>query len=378
MLLRTILFTSVLAAFSACTTLRVDRILASSPGDWTTEGGSVSRANVSTGKIKPPLKEVWQYNAQAGIRAVPLVSDSTVIVATLNGEIQAVNLSNGKRIGYKAFESAVVGTPVLDGSSVILATAGKAETIVSYNLQRGRQNWAFHAGPVESSPLLYGGHVYVATVGGDVYCLQKETGEEVWKFEGEEKDRRKGFRSSPSTDGKLILFGSDSGTLYALNRTNGDIAWTLATGASIFASPVVSSHTVIVGNLKGILFAVDSERGTIRWTYDVGSPVYAAVAVDEALIYCSAANGTVYAIDSSGDLKWKFPTKAILNSAPLVSGDFLFVGSMDRVLYTLDRSSGKEVWRFQSEGRIRVSPVAWGDFLLVTSEDKFVTMLGPS
>jgi len=255
--------------------------------------------------------------------------------------------------------------------------AGKSETVISYNLVSGRKNWGFQAGPVESSPLLSGDHVYVTTVIGDVYCLVASTGNEVWKFEGGGKERLKGFRSSPSADETLVVFGSDDGNLYALDRTSGKEAWTRQTGGSIFAAPVLISNMAIVGNLKGSVVAVDMTNGEIRWTYDVGSPVYAAAASDGKSLFCSASNGTVYALDHGGRLKWKFSTKAILNATPLVTDGVLFAGSMDRVLYALDVLTGREIWRYTAEGRIRVSPVLWGNILLVTSEDKYITMLRP-
>ncbi len=374
--LRTAILIFVLTMTFGCVGLRVERFR-ESPADWITEGGSQSRTNSTSAQIRLPLEEVWQYNAQAGVRAVPLVRDSVVVVATLNGEIQAVNLSDGKRIGYKTFESAIVGTPVLRGSSVIFTMAGKSETVISFDLSSGKKNWGFEAGPVESSPLLSGDHLYVTTVRGDVYCLLASTGNEVWKFEGGGKERLRGFRSSPSTDGTLVVFGSDDGVLYALDGASGEEVWTRQTGGSIFAAPVLLSNMAVVGNLKGSVVAVDMTNGEVRWTYDVGSPVYAAAASDGRSLFCSAANGTVYALDQKGRLNWKFSTKAILNAAPLVTDGVLFAGSMDRVLYALDVLTGKELWRYTAEGRIRVSPVLWGNVLLVTSEDKYITMLRP-
>src|SRR5207248_9905189 len=39
-------------------------------------------------------------------------------------------------------------------------------------------------------------------------------------------------------------------------------------------------------------------------------------------------------------------------AAPLIVGDFLFVGSQDQRFYCLDKRTGKKVWQFETQDRI--------------------------
>lgn len=340
-------------------------------------GGMPDRGNAASGSIRPPLERIWQYNAQGGILGSPLVRDSVMILGTLHGEIQAVDLSNGKRLGYKVLGSAVVGTPVLDGSLVIVTLAGKQETLLAYDLRDGKPSWVFPSGSIESSPLVVDEFVYVTTLEGLVYCVQKRTGDEVWKFEMDQADSSP-LRSSPASDGSILVFGSDGGMLIALDRSSGTLKWKVETGASIFSTPVISSGIVVVGNLKGVVYGVDAHSGAIRWEFNTGSKVYSPAAASGTSVFVGSADGILHALDiRTGKQLWKFSAKSVINSAPLVTGSLLYVGSLDRTLYCLDRSSGEEVWTFKADGRIKVPPVLWGDILLVTSEDKYVTALRP-
>ena len=117
---------------AGCSGLRLKRSMLTRPGDWTMYGGGPSRTNVSQSIMRPPFREVWQYNALAGVSGTPLVRDSVMVVGTLHGEIQAVNVNNGKRLGYKVMEGAIVGTPVLDGTRVIFAMSDSRRALLPW------------------------------------------------------------------------------------------------------------------------------------------------------------------------------------------------------------------------------------------------------
>jgi len=383
-----ILLLSLLLA--SCSGIRIDRAFRAGPNDWTLYGGSPARANIAAVSLKPPFEEVWEYNALAGIAASPLVRDSMVVIATLNSEIQVVNLTTGKRLGYVALESAIAGTPALDGDGAIVPVAGGDVTLVSLSLRNSSErNWSIDLGPIESSPLLFDDAVYVTTMEGIAYCLKKKDGSEVWKYATGTDERRtpqrgtppwgKPVRSSPATDGQSIFFGSDDGNLYALEKASGSLKWKFNAGAPMFSTPVVSGKNVFVGTLGGVFYCIDASTGAMRWQYDAGAPIYGSAAANAQTAFVGASDGSCHAIDlATGKRVWKFQTKSGVNSAPLVAGELLYWGSMDRTLYVLDAQSGNEIWKYDALGRIKVPPVIWGEFLLVTSEDKYIVALRPT
>jgi outer membrane protein assembly factor BamB len=371
------LFLIVVAlTLAGCEGLRIDRLIKGTPQDWGTLGGSATRANQSVSVLRPPLNEAWQYNASGGILATPLVRDDIVLVCTLKGELHAVDIQNGKRIGFIALDGAVTGTPAWNGVMVYIPISNEDETIESVDLQNGSRNWAAKLGAAESSPMVYDKYLYVTSLNGWLYCLDISDGQEVWNFKTGTEIERRPIRSSPATDGSTIVFGCDDGCLYAVARSDGSRKWRFQTGQSIFASPIIVDGRVVVGSLDGRVYCLELSTGILVWSFDTKSRVFGNAASNGKFVFVGAADGTCCALDAaSGSLVWRFDAKSVINSAPLVVDDVLYVGSLDKNVYALDIRTGKQIWNFVADGRVKVSPVLWGSTLLVASEDSYVTAL---
>ena len=362
----------------SCAGLRVNRLLTVAPGDWTTMAGASTRTNRSSSIVIPPLVEAWQYNTIAGITATPLVRDSVIVLGTLNGEIQVVNFSNGKRISYVSLDAPIAGTPVWDGMNVIVPLSSANSSLISMSLKGLERPWSISIGPIESSPLILGEHVYVTTLEGKAYCVNLEDGSEVWKFKTEIKGNGKPIRSSPASDGETIFFGSDDGNVYAVGGKQGNLQWKFQTKGSVFANPIILEKQIVVGSLDGCVYCLQSENGKLVWTFDTKSMIYGAASTDGKRVFIGAANGTCYALDAKAGLPlWSVPTKSVINTPPLVVGNIVYVGSLDRTLRAFEADTGKDLWQYSAPGRIKVSPVSWGNMILLISEDRLLIALKP-
>jgi eukaryotic-like serine/threonine-protein kinase len=365
----------LLSAFiCGCEGLQITRPIKTSVLDWTTLGGGPTRANQCASSAAPPLKQIWQYDAGSGIAATPLVSDSILIISTLKGELHAVDVRTGKRIGYISLDGSVTGTPAWNRTAVYIPISTEDETVESIDVHDGSKNWSANFGQSESSPLLYDRHLYITSLNGSLFCLNVANGDEIWKFETGTEDERKPIRSSPATDGRVIVFGCDDGVLYAVDRATGKEVWKFATGESIFASPVITGGRVIVGSLDGNVYCLEVRTGRLCWSFDTKSRIFGSASSNDALAFVGTADGRCYALNvENGSVDWSFTAKSVINCAPLVTRDLLYVGSIDKNLYVLDIRTGKLVWQCEAEGRIKVSPVIWNGTLFVTSEDNYVT-----
>jgi outer membrane protein assembly factor BamB len=58
-----------------------------------------------------------------------------------------------------------------------------------------------------------------------------------------------------------------------------------------------------------------------------------------------------------------------VDSSPVVSGKYVYVGSDDGNLYALGLADGKEVWHFAAGGAIRASPAVAAGRLVIGTED---------
>jgi len=75
---------------------------------------------------------------------------------------------------------------------------------------------------------------------------------------------------------------------------------------------------------------------------------------------------------SDGSLVWETDLGSIVNTSPVVSGDFVYVGTLRKILYGLKLSDGEIVSRQDVEGRIKTSPAIGYGRLFVATDEKLV------
>jgi outer membrane protein assembly factor BamB len=355
-------------ALTGCVGLELSRPFRTMPDDWAQSGGDVGRRQVAPEPPPLPWKQVWQYKAQGGMLATPLVRDSVAILGTLNGEVQAVELRSGKRLGYTKVGGPVRGTPALSGTTVMVPVSSlKGPSLIAMDVKEGRRVWEMTLGPIESSLLLDNGRLFAATLEGRLYCLNAATGEERWRYQVGTKSQRKPIRSAPAMTGGLVVFGSDAGLVTALDAPTGQLRWSVRMGSSVFAGAAASEGTVVIGDLLGRVVGIDGANGSVLWTRELRSPVYASAAIEGGACYVPVADGRVVALDlRTGIELWTFRAKSVVNASPLVAGSMLLVPSLDRSLTILDRRTGGAVERIEVEGRVKVTPVVWQGLVLLS------------
>lgn len=353
----------------ACTGLRLQRPVKIDEGDWTVFGGNPQRTNQSVAVVAPPLELAWEYDASAGFGSgSPVAAESLIFVGTLQGEIHAIHAKTGNRVGVLSVESAVNGAPLIDGISLVAGSSIGDQTLVSYDYREGIVRWSRSLGGIESSPLRFGNKLFVTTLSGYLYCLEKSDGSEIWRFETKQP-----IRSSPATDGKLVVFGCDDGNLYAVDIETGKLSWKFKASRSVFATPSIYRGTVFFGSVGNAFYAVRINDGSLVWKYDAGGKIYATPAFYEDLVFFGATDGVLTALKiADGSPVWRFKARSIINSSPVVSGQIVYVGSLDKHVYGLNALTGDLLWKYELQGRVKTSPVVWRNYLIVAAEDRSV------
>ncbi len=372
--IRITLFVLFALVGTGCSGLELTRAFRTSPDDWTLDGGGPERQQRGPEFPELPWKRAWVYNAQGGMLATPLVRDSIAILGTLHGELQAVELRTGKRLGYEKVGGPVRGTPALNGTVVYVPISTETRpSVLAVDVKGGRRVWQMTIGPVEAPLLLYESRLYAATLEGRIVCLDAATGEEQWRFQIGTKAERKPIRSSPALVGSMLVVGSDAGLVVGLDAATGAQRWSMRMSAALFAGVTAGGGSAVIGDILGRVTALDPESGAVRWTRELESPIYAAGATDGSTCYIPTADGRIEAMDlATGAPRWTFRANSVINASPLIVGNRLLVGSLDRSVWILDRNDGSSMERIEVDGRVKVPPVVWRGIVLVTYEDKSV------
>ena len=276
---------------------------------------------------------------------------------------------------------------------------------------------------VTATAAIVDGQVYVGTLGGQVWCLDLATGDEVWTYETELPDDsfRPGFNAAATVAFGAVFLGDEEGVLHAIDRKTGQARWTYATDGEIdaAATPVTldAGDSILVGSHDGRLYCLDAASGDVRWTYEVGdriscstaidgdrtflagcdgelhvvniqtgesvgqiplgSPTLAAPSLRDGTLYVATQGGTVLAIDPQSPdpdatQKWLREFGGDIRSSTAVTDDIVLVGNRDKTLRALSRADGATRWEKRVRSRIDSSPVIAGELAFFGASDRTV------
>lgn len=225
---------------------------------------------------------------------------------------------------------------------------------------------------VFSSPAVFNGCVFVASLDGQVCCLNASDGELVWNYTFEQ-----GVGSSPAVYNGHVYFGADNGNVYCFDAATGALVWNSSIGGLVRSSPAVVDDRVYVGSGAHDVFCLNASDGTVIWRCPTPS-VFSSPAVSDGVVYVSVDDYFVWGINAStGNKIWSTQTSSCISS-PTIHNGYVYIGSLDGYVFCLNASNGATVWEYRTKNSVSSSPaVAYGR-VYVGSEDNNVYCLNAS
>lgn len=366
-----------LLVLGGCQGLRIHQALSEHPSDWLTEGRSAMRQHTVPDDLAPPLEVAWKYNAGGGFGpASPLIVGNAVLVGTRAGEVHAVDLHDGKKLGQAEFGEAVEGSPAVRRGVLFVPVGWGRRAIVAYDLLRGETNWRHHSAPVDAGLLVHGESVIAADRDGNVRAYDWKSGELHWEFVLES-----GVRATPILAGDDLLVAGDGGEVAALDPSTGALRWSTRLAAPVYATPASDGSAVFLPTTRGKLIAIDARTGAERWAYVVpdGTVRFASPAYAGGEVVFGGSDGVLRAVDAgTGAVRWTCRVEGAVTSPPLVTDGVVYVGTMNSRLHAVDRRSGEIRWTHELDGRVK-SPLAYKDgVLVVLAEPRTVYAFKPA
>ena len=92
----------------------------------------------------------------------------------------------------------------------------------------------------------------------------------AWTFEPpvEEGKRRPPIEASPVVIDGIIYVGSQSGEFYAIELASGELKWTFEAEGPISAPGAAFDGTVFLGDTYGFVYALNGETGEELWRFE--------------------------------------------------------------------------------------------------------------
>lgn len=365
---------ATLAAMPGCRALQVNRPGVVTEQDWLTEGAAPERRRAVEAEVALPLEEVWIYDADAGFGpGSPLLLGDVVLVATRQGEVHAINLVTGRRQGSSEFSDAVEGTPAIADGMIYVPGAWGGRALYAYDLSRSQTRWSKKGAPVEAGLLLLGGTLYAADVEGVIRAFRAKDGEVLWE---QPLDSMATIHAAPLRAGQgRIIVADDRGRLRAMDAEDGTFLWQQELEAPVYATPASDDEALYVPTTRGQFFALDAAQGLVRWRYAIEDRTvrFTAPTLAGTDLVFAGTDGVVRALDAeTGDVRWTRQVEEAVTAPPLLTADIVYVGSMGRRLYALDRATGEVLWDEELKGRIKSGMAAREGHLVVLTEPQNV------
>lgn len=345
---------------------------------WATEGESPLRQHAVDTQIDPPLEQVWVYNAQAAFGSgSALVLGDLILINTRKGEVHAVTAEAGKKRGLKSFGESVEGMPVVEGEVMYVPISLGRRSLSAFHLTRGEAIWTTRTDPIEAGLLLTEQALVAADAEGWVRAYDKQLGEILWEHDFGERRR---FEATPLGVDDLVLAADDKGMVKALNADNGAAIWERNLRTPIYATPTTDGERLFISTTRGRFYAVDVRTGASVWDFTVPDTTvyFAPPAYNDNQVIFGSSDKAVRAFDAtSGALLWENDFPDAVAATPLITQNVVYIGSMGRILYGLDRENGLLVYEQMLRGRIKSAIAAREDHLIVLAEPRHMYVFKP-
>lgn len=256
-----------------------------------------------------------------------------------------------------------------------------------------KQAWKLSIGVGYSSVAVSDGRVYAmgnTDKTDTVYCLDANTGSEIWKHSyscAAEGNGYPGPASTPTVDGGSVYTLSRDGHVHCLNAESGDVVWSKHVmedfGANIpnwgfSASPLVMGKMLVLD--VGMALALNKDTGELIWkTKDYGdsyrdeiktqgggysSAVAFSLNGSQALAVFNST-GLIILDPKNGQELMMYPWKTAYNinaATPIISGDEVFIASgynVGGVLLKISDGKLTEIWKSEETRNQLNSSVLW-------------------
>jgi outer membrane protein assembly factor BamB/protein-S-isoprenylcysteine O-methyltransferase Ste14 len=357
--------------------------------------GSVRKNGVTIGSenarvhLNPDPLWVFEPKDNGKLLSVPCVTKDAIYVSVYHnagleqfGRVYAVDPKTGAelwRFGDDVDMKPVFCSPVYADGKVYVGEGfhkhAECRIFCLDAKNKGKLLWEFKTGShAESTPCVSEGKVVFGAGNDGIYCLNAETGKEIWHYTAGNGVHIDG--TPVIWDGKVYCGSGLSRThqvnqIFCLNLADKKEVWPAErVEMSCYGAACVYDGQVFYGlgnstfseqrdPVSGYVFCRDAKTGAPAWECQLPNTVIAQPAADKTYVYVGCYDGNCYAIHrrttsagKAGTIAWKTP----IGAGPIVAGvvaegipearisDVIYVAGREGVLTALDPHSGALLW----------------------------------
>ena len=308
-------------------------------------------------------QSVSSTNAAEALR-LQLDTDNGVIFAIdRDGQISAYK---GKKRLWKSKITKQELTAGVEAAEGIVVVGNRKGQLFALDQATGEQKWTTQlSGAILSPSLIQSGRVITIANDGTIFAHDAVSGQQVWAYKL--PNVQFSLRGQPAPvrlDDRTIVVASANAYVYGLDVISGVPRFqrrvAISEGRSdiqrlidIVGDPVVAGQYLVTTSFQGQVTVTDLTTQRVVWSEDASSTNRPEVSGDK--VFVSTVDGKLNAYSlSTGELAWQ--NEELLNrqlSNPVMLGQNLVVGDLDGVIHLIDPASGKLLGRAKTSGEVQ-------------------------
>ena len=346
-LFRLLLTVALMLGLTACQTI----------GGWF-DGDDAEQGPAELVEFTPTVqpREIWsttvsrdRARSRPGLR--PVYDRQEIWVADPRGRISVVNADSGDSIKRIETELALSAGPRLDDDWAYVGTFDGE--LVALNRTDGTPAWrAQLSSEVLSMPVIQDGVVVVRCVDGRVFGIDQQTGARIWVYDRSVPLLTLRGSSDPLGRAGQIFIGHEDGAVSALRAADGSLLWQQRVSVPEGRTELdqlsdIDGPMVIVGaelyavTYKGQLAGLTLDSGRILWTKDVAS--HQGVSLHRTQLAVADRDDAVWLVDRrNGATLWRDDRLARRGvTRPVFFQDYLVTVDQQGYLHWYDAERGE-------------------------------------
>lgn len=344
-------------------------------------------------KQEVSLDKLWSTSIGDGAEnrrttLVPAIQGSRIFIASVDGNIAALNLTTGKKIWKRRLKNLygeeahlldtgdkldiILGGVGLSSELVIVSTS--TGELVAVNQSDGSLAWRAKTTSEVTAPIIVGRDVIVAqSTDGKVAAYDAIDGDRKWIYSTSVPSLTLRGTASPLLFDKFVIAGFANGRVAMIGLEDGMVRFEKKTGVpkgdsdldrliDVDGTMIINGSTLYAVSYQGGLVAINLTNGRVLWKQDASST--AGLGFGFGAIYISHSDGRLESIDvDAGRSIWVLDALMYRElSSPVSVSSYVAVGDLDGYLHLVAQSDGRFVARRKVDGEpIRAPVVADGN-----------------
>ncbi|MBX7255744.1 MAG: PQQ-binding-like beta-propeller repeat protein [Candidatus Hydrogenedentes bacterium] len=215
------------------------------------------------------------------------------VIERAEGALHCIDFETGSRVWRTDPINRTDGSAVVGNDMVVFGSCEAAIHVYSIYDGRLMRSVALCGDcQVAAGIALVGDEVFSGCRSGHFYRVNARVGSVVWQNEDSEKD----IFSTPTLCSGVVVFGSEDGTVYALDPETGKQKWQFKTDGNPL-SPVSAGDKIAV-SVNGTLHFLSAKTGESIWSYEVSDAITSPSLIN-GMVIVGGEDGSVTAFGSS-------------------------------------------------------------------------------